>query len=102
MISKLSKPRHPAVATIALLALAAIGTTPAHAQITEAQKSAMKANCRSDFIGNCMSTKPGTKEALQCLQSNLDKLAPDCQAAVKATMPPPPAAALPANRRRRA
>jgi hypothetical protein len=95
MISKFSKVRHLAVATFALLALAAIGTAPAHAQITEAQKSAMKANCRSDFIANCMSTKPGTKEALQCLQSNLEKLAPGCQAAVKATMPPPPAAAAP-------
>jgi hypothetical protein len=95
MISKFSKMRHLAVATFALLALAAMGTAPAHAQITEAQKSAMKANCRSDFIANCMSTKPGTKVALQCLQSNLEKLAPDCQAAVKATMPPPPAAAAP-------
>lgn len=95
MISKFSKVRHLAVATFALLALAAMGTPPACAQITEEQKGAMKANCRSDFIANCMSTKPGTKEALQCLQGNLEKLAPGCQAAVKATMPPPPVAAVP-------
>jgi outer membrane biosynthesis protein TonB len=93
MISKFLKVRRLAVATFALLALAAMGTAPARAQITEAQKSAMKANCRSDFIANCMSTKPGTKEAVQCLQSILERLAPGCQAAVKATMPPPAAAA---------
>ena len=43
----------------------------AQAQITEAQKSAMRANCRSDFMANCMSIPPGSKEALECLRKPL-------------------------------
>ncbi len=95
MNSKLAKPSHLAIATFVLLALAAVGAAPAQAQLTEAQKSAMKANCRSDFIANCMSTSPGTPEALKCLQSHLPTLSAGCHAAVQATMPPPPAAAAP-------
>lgn len=84
------------VAAIVLALAATTGALRAQS-LTEAQKSAMKANCRSDFIANCMSTTPGSKEALQCLQSKLDSLSPGCKSAVAATMakptPPPPAAA---------
>lgn len=70
-----------------LMALAV--TTTAQAQMTEAQKAAMKSSCRSDYMSNCMSVKPGGIEALQCLQKNMSKLSPGCQAAVTAAMPPP-------------
>lgn len=78
-------------ACLAVLVLAA----PARAQLTDAQKDAMKANCRSDYMSNCMSVRPGGIEALQCLQKNVTKLSPSCQATVKSTMAPPPAAAAP-------
>jgi hypothetical protein len=82
---------------LGLLAVAAFAGT-ACAQPTAAQQSALKANCRSDFMANCSSVRPGGKEALQCLQANVGKLSPACQSAVRATMPPEPvkAAAPPA------
>jgi hypothetical protein len=86
-------------ACLAVLAL----SEPAHAQLSDAQKDAMKANCRSDYMSNCMSVRPGGIEALQCLQKNVAKLSPSCQATVKSTMAPtvaapaapPPVAAVP-------
>lgn len=73
-------------------------TVGAQAQMTDAQKAAIKSSCRSDYISNCMSVKPGGIEALQCLQTHMAKLSPACQTAVgaatpKPAAPPPPAAA---------
>lgn len=65
----------------------------AWAQMSEAQISAMKSNCRSDYMSNCRGVTPGGKEALMCLNSHMAKLSPGCQTAVKAALPPPPAAA---------
>ena len=67
-------------------------TTHADAQLSSAQQSALKANCRSDFMSHCSSESPGTKGALLCLQKNVAGLSPGCKAAVSATLPPPPAA----------
>lgn len=70
----------------------------AQAQVSQAQISAVKTNCRSDYMAHCMSVRPGGKEALQCLQSHLGSLSGACKSAVAATMPrpaPPPAAAAP-------
>ncbi len=67
-------------------------------QPSPAELSAIKSNCRSDYMAHCMSVRPGGKEALQCLQSHLDSLSGACKSAVAATMPkpaPPPAAAAP-------
>jgi len=84
------------------LALSGLVTTlalgAAHAQVTQAQIGAVKANCRSDYMAHCMSVRPGGKEALQCLQSHLASLTGTCKSAVAATMPqaaPPPAAVAP-------
>ncbi len=75
------------------IALAAGG---ARAQPTDAQKSAIKSSCRSDYMANCMSVRPGGKEAIDCLRSHLATLSPACQSAVNALTPkPPPAAAAP-------
>src|SRR3569832_2400675 len=66
----------------------------AQAQVTSAQQSAMRSNCRSDFMSHCSGVTPGGKAALKCLQQNVDKLSGGCQTAVRATMPAPaPAAA---------
>ena len=70
-------------------------TTAAQAQMTDAQKAAIKSSCRSDYMSNCMSVSPGGIEALQCLQSHMAKLSPGCQTAVKSTLPPPKAATAP-------
>jgi hypothetical protein len=88
---------------VRVLAIAALGFVPiansSQAQgVSEAQKEALRADCRSDFIANCSGVQPGGAEALQCLEKNLAKLSATCQGAVKAVMPKsaqPPAAATP-------
>jgi hypothetical protein len=79
-----------------LLALAAgaalVAATAAQAQITSAQQSAIRANCRSDFMSHCSGVTPGGKDALMCLQKNVGSLSGACQAAVRATIPAPAAA----------
>lgn len=60
---------------------------PAAPQVTAAQQSAIKSACRSDFMANCSGVQPGGPQALQCLQRNVPRLSPGCQAAVGATMP---------------
>jgi hypothetical protein len=65
-------------------------------QPTEAERDAIRAACRSDFMANCSGVQPGGKEALECLLRNDAKLSPPCQAAVNAAAPKPsgPAAAV--------
>ena len=62
---------------------------------TQAQRDAIRAACRSDFMANCSGVQPGGKEAFECLLQNEAKLSPSCQAAVNAAAPKPaePAAA---------
>jgi hypothetical protein len=81
-----------------LAALAAcIMADQAGAQVTSAQQSAIKASCRSDFMAKCSGVTPGGKDALACLQKNVDSLSSACKTAVSATLPSPaPAAKAPA------
>jgi hypothetical protein len=82
---------------IAALAVAAL-THDAQAQVTSAQQSAIRSSCRSDFTAKCSGVTPGGKDALACLQKNVNGLSPACKTAVAATLPPPaPAAAKPAE-----
>jgi hypothetical protein len=76
-------------------AVPALSTATAPAQPTEAQKSAIRAACRSDFMADCSGVQPGGAEALQCLQRNAAKLSSGCQSAVTAISgaAPKPAAA---------
>jgi hypothetical protein len=70
------------------------------AQPTQEQQNALRSNCRSDFMSNCSSVRPGGVEALQCLQRNAAKLSPGCQNAVNALTPksaPQQATAVPAT-----
>ncbi|HKY87565.1 MAG TPA: hypothetical protein VJL90_12450, partial [Pseudorhodoplanes sp.] len=92
--------------SFAMAALAASAAAwPAHAQdVTEAQKSAIRSNCRSDFMSKCSSVTPGGTEAFQCLKKNEATLSGGCRAAVSAIKPqgetpaaaPAPAAPKPA------
>ena len=71
-------------------------------QPTQAQRDAIRAGCRSDFMANCSGVQPGGKEAFECLLQNDAKLSASCQAAVNAAAPKPaevtaPATAAPAN-----
>ena len=75
------------------LVLAAMTVGTANAQVTEEQQSAIRANCRGDFISKCSGVPRGGKEALQCLQKNLAVLSAACKPAVSATLPAPGAAA---------
>ena len=81
-----------AVATLALAAFSA-GT---FAQISAEQQSAIRGNCRSDFLSNCSGVPRGGKEALDCLRQHMAKLSPACASAVQAVTPPPAATAPPA------
>jgi hypothetical protein len=66
-----------------------MGVTPAFSQApTDAQRSAIRSECRSDYEAHCASIPPGGAASLQCLQKNMSSLAPGCQAAVKAVEAP--------------
>lgn len=79
----------PVATAIAVLTL----TFGAEAQVTSEQQSAIKANCRSDFMSKCSGVTPGGKDALTCLQTNVNGLSAACKSAVSVTLPPPAAAA---------
>ena len=65
-------------------------------QPSQAQRDAVRASCRSDFIANCSGVQPGGREAIECLQLNLAKLSASCRAAVTAiSAPAAPAAGAP-------
>ncbi len=78
------------------LLLALLLDQAAAQQPTEAQRDAIRAACRSDFIANCSGVQPGGKDAFECLIRNDAKLSAPCQAAVNAAAPKPAAAAAPA------
>ncbi len=85
-----------------MIAILVAVATPAFSQApTDAQRSAIRSQCRSDYMANCASVPPGGLASLQCLQKNMSKLSSGCQAAVRAVEAPaepkaesaPPAAA---------
>src|SRR6266404_893390 len=81
----------PWLSVAAILATAA----PAFAQApSQAQRDAIKSQCRSDYIAHCSSVPPGGEASLQCLQNNMSSLSSSCQSAVRAVEAP--AAAAPA------
>jgi hypothetical protein len=64
---------------------ASIAVLPASAQQpSQAEKDAIRSNCRSDFMSKCSSVTPGGIEALQCLKKNEASLSGGCRAAVSA------------------
>src|SRR2546423_2690045 len=63
--------------------------TPAFSQgPSEAQREAVKSECRADYMAHCSSIPPGGEASLQCLQKNMSSLAAGCQSAVRAVEAP--------------
>ena len=63
--------------------------SPAFSQApTEAQRSAIRAECRSDYEAHCAGVPPGGMASLQCLQKNMSSLSSGCQSAVRAVDAP--------------
>jgi hypothetical protein len=84
----------PWLSVAAILATAA----PAFAQApSQAQRDAIKSQCRSDYIAHCSSVPPGGEAALQCLQKNMSGLSSSCQSAVRAVEAPAAATSKPAE-----
>lgn len=72
---------------------------PTHAQApSQAQRDAIKTQCRSDYMAHCSSIPPGGEASLQCLQKNMSSLSASCAGAVRAVEAPAaaPKAATPA------
>jgi hypothetical protein len=62
---------------------------PAFSQApTDAQRSAIRSECRSDYEAHCAGVPPGGAASLQCLQKNMSSLSPGCQTAVRAVEAP--------------
>ena len=81
-----------------LLAVAAIFATAAFAQApSQAQRDAIKSQCRSDYMAHCSSVPPGGEASLQCLQKNMSSLSSSCQSAVRAVEAPAAPAATTAK-----
>jgi hypothetical protein len=73
-------------------ALAAVAFTfamPARAQApSEAQRAAIKSECRNDYAAHCSSIRPGGAASLECLQKNMSNLSAACASAVRAVGSP--------------
>ncbi len=62
---------------------------PAFSQApTDAQRDAIRSECRSDYEAHCASVPPGGAASLQCLQKNMSSLSAGCQTAVRAVEAP--------------
>lgn len=80
--------KHPSTRAALLATVLFATATGVFAQApNEAQKSAIRSACRSDFIAHCASVTPGGVEAYQCLQKNISSLSSGCQTAVRAVEP---------------
>ena len=77
----------PLVTTMFMVATPAFSQAP-----TDAQRDAIRSECRSDYQAQCASIPPGGEASLQCLQKNVSSLSPGCQNAVKAVAVAAPAA----------
>ena len=62
-----------------------MAATPALSQgPSEAQKEAVKSQCRSDYMAHCSSVPPGGEASIQCLAKNMSSLSAGCAGAVRA------------------
>ena len=76
------------IAVVFILCIAAdAGAQKPTQQPTEAQRDAIRASCRSDFIANCSGVQPGGKDAMECLKRNEAKLSASCKTAINAIVP---------------
>ena len=76
--------KHAALLVTAIFMVA----TPAYSQApTDAQRNAIRSECRADYQAHCASVPPGGEASLQCLQKNMSSLSSGCQSAVRAVEP---------------
>ena len=80
--------RHPGM----LLAVLGAACAPALAQISDAQRSAIKGACRGDYMKVCASVPTGTPASLQCLEQHSAQVSGGCQSALSALGAAPAAA----------
>jgi hypothetical protein len=81
--------RHAAARGLLLASVTFAFAAPAFSQApTDAQRSAIRSACRSDYQAHCASIQPGGAASLQCLQQNMSSLSPSCQTAVRAVEAP--------------
>jgi hypothetical protein len=88
--------KHALTALVMMLGFGVCADAALAQQPTDAQKAAIRNNCRSDFMANCMGVSPGGVEAFQCLQRHSASLSSACRSAVAAIAPKPAPAATPA------
>jgi hypothetical protein len=75
-------------ASLLLAATFALATQATAQAPSEAQREAIKSNCRSDYIAHCSSIPPGGAASLECLQKNMSSLSASCAGAVRAAEAP--------------
>jgi hypothetical protein len=81
--------RRAATLWVSMATVIFTGLTPAFSQApTDAQRSTIRSECRSDYQAHCASVPPGGAASLQCLQNNMSSLSSGCQTAVRAVEPP--------------
>jgi hypothetical protein len=81
--------KHRALLVTAIFMVA----TPALSQApTDAQRAAIRSECRADYQAHCASVPPGGAASLECLQKNMSSLSSGCQTAVRAVEAPAAAA----------
>jgi hypothetical protein len=81
--------RHLSCLVSCLAAATFMLATPVSAQApTDAQRAAIKSECRSDYMAHCSSIPPGGAASLQCLQKNMASLSSACASAVRAVEAP--------------
>jgi hypothetical protein len=76
-----------AMARGALLVTAFFATAALAQAPSEAQRAAIKSQCRSDYMAHCSTIPPGGEASLQCLQKNMSSLSAGCASAVRAVEP---------------
>jgi hypothetical protein len=83
IVASAARCRVPMVAVLFAIASPAFAQAP-----SQAQRDAVKAQCRSDYIAHCSSVPPGGEASLQCLQKNMSSLSAGCAGAVRAVQAP--------------
>lgn len=63
--------------------------SPAFAQLSDAQRSAIKSACRGDYMSVCSSVPTGTQASLQCLVQHSQEVSAGCRSALAPAMPSP-------------
>ena len=63
------------------------GCAQAMAQVTDAQRAAIKSACRSDYMNVCAGVPTGGAASLQCLQQHSQQVSSGCRDAVVAAVP---------------